>query len=179
MTAVNYVRDRNAGNLDRIWAAGVKPSEVMISSIAAQLCILAVQLALMLTCGIFIFRLPMEGPWVILIFLCFLVGLTGMMYGLVISSFCEEESSAMQLATGSFFPALLLSGVIWPLEAIPKGISYISYALPTTWAAEAIRSVMTRGGSLPFFDVYMGFVVVGAWIAFFFALALSALKSKS
>jgi len=46
---------------------------------------------------------------------------------------------------GTFFPSMLLSGVIWPIEAIPEWLRYISYALPTTWAAESMRSVMLRG----------------------------------
>lgn len=49
------------------------------------------------------------------------------------------------MALGSFFPVLLLSGVLWPLEAIPQGLRYISYGLPTTWAVEAMRSLMLRG----------------------------------
>lgn len=40
---------------------------------------------------------------------------------------------------------LLLSGVLWPLEGIPIGLRYVAYALPTTWAAEAMRSIMLRG----------------------------------
>jgi len=37
-----------------------------------------------------------------------------MMYGLTIASNVESEQGAMQLALGTFFPVLLLSGVIWP-----------------------------------------------------------------
>ena len=36
-------------------------------------------------------------------------------------------------------------GVMWPLEGMPLALRYISYVLPTTYAAEAMRSIMGRG----------------------------------
>ena len=49
---------------------------------------------------------------ILLFFICILLGITGMMFGLVIASKVREERDAMQAALGSFFPALLLSGVM-------------------------------------------------------------------
>ena len=102
----------------------------------------------------------------------------------MISSLCQQETSAMQIMAGSVYPVLLMSGeyrplvitivikpsprlrkawvrpmnnrrlmimimpcvgIIWPLEGMPKFLRYISYALPTTYAAEAMRSIMGRG----------------------------------
>lgn len=46
------------------------------------------------------------------------------------------------------FTVLLLSGILWPVEALPEWIQPVSYALPTTWTAEAFRSIMIRGWGL-------------------------------
>ena len=40
---------------------------------------------------------------------------------------------------------ITLLGIIWPVEGMPKFLRYISYALPTTHAAEAMRSIIGRG----------------------------------
>ncbi len=117
---------------------------------------LTVQVSFLLIVALGIFQLPMVGSYVLVMTLSLLLGLTGMMVGLVISSLCEEEREAMQLALGSFFPAQLLSGIIWPLEAVPMGLRYISYMLPTTWAAGAMRSIMSRGWGITEFDVWIG-----------------------
>ena len=37
------------------------------------------------------------------------------------------------------------TGVIWPLEGMPKWLQYISAALPATYPAEAMRAIMGRG----------------------------------
>jgi hypothetical protein len=40
---------------------------------------------------------------------------------------------------------MLPVGLIWPLEAIPTWLLYISYCLPMTFAGEAMRSILGRG----------------------------------
>jgi ABC-type multidrug transport system permease subunit len=77
--------------------------------------------------------------------LAMLQGLAGMSYGMFLSSVFYDEVTAMQIMGGTYYPALLLSGVIWPIEGMPVVLRYISYCLPTTYAAEAMRSIMERG----------------------------------
>jgi ABC-type polysaccharide/polyol phosphate export permease len=60
--------------------------------------------------------------WVIL--LTILQGICGMAFGLVVSALCDNEQDAIQLALGSFYPNLLLSGIIWPLEGMPEQLRY-------------------------------------------------------
>ena len=43
------------------------------------------------------------------------------------------------------FRHLIFVGVIWPLEAMPVWLRYFAKALPTTFAAEAMRSILARG----------------------------------
>ncbi len=58
---------------------------------------------------------PVSDSSVALLFLVSI--LLGMMFGLTITSKVTEERDAMQSALASFFPALLLSGVMWPVES--------------------------------------------------------------
>lgn len=84
--------------------------------------------------------------------------------GMVVSSLCDEENSAIQLALGSFYPNLLLSGVIWPLEGMPVALRYVSYFLPQTYAVESLRSVFGRGWGIDRPEVYVGIVISFGWI---------------
>ena len=60
---------------------------------------------------------------------------------------------AIQLALGSFYPNLLLSGIIWPLEGMPQVLRYLSYILPQTFACEAMRGILSRGWGLGWMQV--------------------------
>jgi len=60
---------------------------------------------------------------------------------------------------------------MWPLEAIPYWFVWISYALPTTWAAEAMRSIMIRDWSLTHSNVWVAFLVCIGWTTVFISVA--------
>lgn len=178
LTAVAFVVDQKSGTLDRMWAAGVRASEVMMSQVITQFFVLLGQVLLLLFVALVIFKLPMVGNVGLVIGVAMLLGLTGMIYGLVIATICEEERSAMQMALGSFFPALLLSGVLWPVQGVPVPLNYVSNALPTTWAADSVRSIMSRGWGIEYFEVWMGFVVPLAWAAFLFLIAVRGMRTQ-
>jgi hypothetical protein len=69
-------------------------------------------------------QVPARGPMIWVILLTILQGICGMAFGLVVSALCDNEQDAIQLALGSFYPNLLLSGIIWPLEGMPEQLRY-------------------------------------------------------
>ena len=66
-----------------------------------------------------------------------------------------EFQDAIQLALGSFYRNLLLSGIIWPLEGMPQVLRYLSYILPQTFACEAMRGILSRGWGLGWMQVQL------------------------
>jgi ABC-type multidrug transport system permease subunit len=86
-------------------------------------------------------------------------------------AFSPRLTAAAQVGMGTFFPSLMLSGIIWPLEGMTWWLRYVAYCLPTTWAAESMRSVMLRGWGIEKEHVWAGFVAVAGYIALFSALA--------
>ena len=178
LTALVFVVDSKSGVMDRGWSAGIRANEVMLSHSATQLLILTVQIWILLFFGQVVFELPMEGSIVLVFVITLLLAFAGVMYGLVIAAVCSEERQAMQLALGSFFPALLLSGVIWPVQAIPPYLRWMSLALPTTWAASAGRDVMSRGWGLADREVWLGVLVIAGWNVLMFAIAATRLRTQ-
>ena len=80
---------------------------------------------------------------------------------------------------GSFYPILMLSGILWPVEAMPDFLQKISWYFPNTATAQAMRDVMTKGWDITFPSVQLGLGVIGAWIVLFNVLTFIALKIKS
>ncbi|XP_044743835.1 ABC transporter G family member 23 isoform X2 [Chrysoperla carnea] len=178
LTSSALIIERTEGLLDRSWVAGVTPTEVLFSHVVTQFVVMCGQTALVLIFMIIVFGVECKGDigWVIA--LTILQGLCGMCFGFVISAVCELERNAIQLALGSFYPTLLLSGVIWPVEGMPIVLRYISLCLPLTMATTATRSMLTRGWSIDEPDVYNGFISTIIWIALFLSISLVVLKFK-
>ena len=120
-----------------------------------------------------------------------------MVSNLFIHTFICQD--AIQLSLGSFYPNLLLSGIIWPLEGMPDYLRwdlkartrsndhgddtlnlfrYISYVLPQTFACQALRGIMSRGWGLEWTPVYRGFLVTLAWITALLAISTIVLKIR-
>ncbi|XP_031843264.1 ABC-type transporter snustorr isoform X3 [Nomia melanderi] len=178
LTSSVLIIERMEGLLDRSWVAGVTPGEVLFSHVITQFVVMCGQTALVLIFMILVFNVECKGEigWVIV--LTILQGLCGMCFGFVISAICELERNAIQLALGSFYPTLLLSGVIWPVEGMPTVLRYVSQGLPLTMATTSLRSMLTRGWSIAEPDVYYGFIATIIWIVLFLTISIMVLKFK-
>lgn len=179
LTALSFVLERKEGLLDRCWVAGVSSLEMMLAHLFSQLLVISVQIFLLLIFILLVFKIPNEGSLILIIILIVLQGITGISFGLVISSAIDDEQTANQAALGMFYPNLMISGVIWPVECIPFPLRYISMALPQTFAAESLRCIMYRGWGLSQMLVWRGFAVTLGWNTFFIILATVILKLRT
>ena len=98
--------------------------------------------------------------------------------GLMISSICDDEMSAMHLAMGSLMPNLLFSGIIWPTEGMPTALRYISHWMPMTGAVESLRNILSRGWAIEQPDVYIGFLTTGGWIVALVFVSLTVVRVR-
>jgi ABC-type multidrug transport system permease subunit len=145
LTALGFVIELKEGLLSRVYVAGARPVEVILAMLLTQIVILSMQILFMLIFALLVFNLPLAGNLFFAIVFMMSLGLLGMTYGIFISTMVSTEIDAVQFAVGTFFPVLLLSGVLWPVESVPVPLIYLSKALPTTWGGNAMRSVLIRG----------------------------------
>lgn len=157
---------------------GVNPGEILFSHVVTQFLVMFGQTVLLLIAMFWIFDLECKGDMFLVIFLSMLQGLNGMCFGFVISAVCELERNAIQLSLGSFYPTLLLSGILWPLEGMPAALIKIAELLPLTMATTALRSIMAKNWSITEPVVYYGFISTLVWICIFLTVSLVLLKAK-
>ncbi|KAJ7987453.1 hypothetical protein DPEC_G00326640 [Dallia pectoralis] len=179
LTALSFVIERKEGLMDRCWVAGVSSLETILAHLISQLFVISVQVVLLLILMLVVFKIPNEGSLVLVVALIVLQGVTGISFGLVISAAIDDEQNANQAALGIFYPNLIVSGIIWPVECIPYPLRYISLALPQTYASEALRCIMYRGWGLSKMMVWRGFAVTLGWNTFFLILATVILKLRT
>lgn len=168
LTTMAFVGERYDGTLDRIFAAGTRPSEVLIGHLSAFTTILVGQVAVVILIATLGFDITIKGSVILLFILGMLLGWAAMCLGLFVSSKAASEFQAMQINMPVLFPVLLLSGILWPVEALPTWIQPLSWALPTTWTAEGFRSIMLRGWGLESTEVQIA-------LAYNFLFAVAAL----
>jgi ABC-type multidrug transport system permease subunit len=180
LTAVVLIQERKEGLMDRTWVAGVSVAEIIISQVVTQFFILLVQIILMLVFVLWVFQVynRSAGNIPLLMVLALLQGMTGMSFGLVISAICGDENTALQVSIATFYPVLVLSGVLWPLEGMPTVLRYLGSALPMTYPAQAMRAAMGRGWGLEYEEVWRGFVLGITWFIVFLFIAGIGLRIR-
>jgi ABC-type multidrug transport system permease subunit len=140
-TASNYVIERQLGLIERSYLAGVKIIELLLSQLIIYSALMLIQIGIVLLLLIFFLEIQLKPSSIpILVSLIFLQGFCGLCYGLCLAALFYDQDTVLQLTIGSFYPILLMSGIIWPIEAQPLWLSkYISKFLPLTYATEAFR----------------------------------------
>ncbi|HEV2375664.1 MAG TPA: ABC transporter permease [Streptosporangiaceae bacterium] len=166
ITSLGVVRERQAGTLEQLAVMPLRPRDVFLGKIVPYFAVAVLDLALVLGVGIALFNVPFHGSVAVLglgalLFLFVTLGL-----GVLVSSVSQNQGQAIQLSLMIMLPQILLSGLIFPLSAIPLGVRWISALLPLTYFTEISRGVMLRAEPIgplwqPFtFLAVLGVVVV-------------------
>ena len=172
LTGIGAIIERKLGLVDRLSASGVTETVLMLSLMTVQCFIMTGQLCILFVMALLVFDTPFMGNIALAILIAYLQGVSGLVFGIIVSAVCTEETQAMQLSLGTFYPIMLLSGVIWPLDAIPYPLRYISYALPPTLPAAAMRDVFLRGWGISYREVWGGILVNVGFICLFLTIAV-------
>ncbi|XP_063608596.1 ABC transporter G family member 20-like [Penaeus indicus] len=178
LTALSFIIERKEGLLDRSWVAGVQSSEVMLAHLTTQMMVMLVQIALILVFMFPVFQLPCEGNMLWVVLLSVLQGFCGMTFGLMTSALSNDENTAIMMALGIFYPLLLLSGIVWPVQGIPIALRYVSYILPQTYACDAIRAVLYKGWDITYPTVYLGYIITIVWLFVHLIIAEVAIRIR-
>lgn len=113
ITSTIFITDRLEGIWDRTLVAGISTSELLLAHIITQSSVMLVQCAEIVVLSVFIFDTQNHGDNVTVVVLLMMLGFAGMLYGLFISIFCDSHTMANFMATGSFYPMIILCGMLF------------------------------------------------------------------
>jgi len=148
LTAVSIVRERTGGTLTRMLVAPVRSWEIVVGYAVAFSLVAGLQAAelLAVSWGVFGIRVAGGVGPVVLVLVLFVLGLQGL--GTLLSMIARNEFQAMQLVLILLIPSIMLGGVFWPPETMPRVIRGIALVLPLTHANVALRRLMLAGRGL-------------------------------
>ena len=137
--------ERERGTIEQLMITPVRKLELMLGKTIPYLVIGLCDLVIVLLVSWMLFNVPVRGSLPLLFgeALLFLTATLGM--GLVISTVARTQLQAMQMSVFVQLPQMLLSGLIFPLAAMPWGVRWISYLLPLTYFVSVARGVLLKG----------------------------------
>ncbi len=174
ITSVAMLRERTSGTLERLMSLPLSKGGLLGGYGIAFGVLAAVQAAVVCTVGFTWLGLDAShGVWLVAL-LAIGNALLGMSLGLFASAFARTEFQAVQFMPAIVFPQILLCGLFAPRDAMAEVLQWISYALPLTYAYDAL-SKSTHPGDLGGIFALDVAVVVGSTAI---ALGLGALTLR-
>jgi ABC-2 type transport system permease protein len=148
LTALTVVREREIGTMEQILVSPLRPVEFMLGKTIPFVVISLVDMVIIILVGVFWFEVPFRGSMLVLFLgaITFLFNSVGL--GLFISTVSSTQQQAMMAGTFFFTPAILLSGLIFPIPNMPLFFQYLTYLNPLRYFVVVVQGIFLRGDGL-------------------------------
>jgi len=170
MTNNAIVREKEMGTFEMLISAPVTGTEVILGKTIPYLILGLSQFPLILALATLVFRVPQKGSFVMLLLATTAFVLTTVAMGTLISTFCKNQSQASLAAFLFLFPAIMFSGLMFPIENMPTYVQWLAYIDPIAYYMGLLRNIMLKGGDLYYETTRIGallvLAVVSIWISF-------------
>jgi len=145
LTGISVVKEKENNTLEQLLVSPISKTELIIAKLLPYSIIGLFEFYFILALSYVIFHLPLALSAFIPLILLSIVYISAMMaVGLFISIISQSQQQAMFIAIFIIIPSVLLSGMIFPIEAMPSFIQPIAYIFPLTYFNEIIRGVLIK-----------------------------------
>ncbi len=162
MTALNIVREKEAGTLDQLNVTPVRRSTFIAAKLIPFWLIGLVQLTVGLLAATLLFRIPIEGPLWLVYGGASLYLIAALAVGLWVSSVAETQQQAVFVAFSLMMIYILMSGLFTPVRSMPDWAQGIAAMNPLMHFIAMMRAVMLKGAGVMDVLPRLGALVVSA-----------------
>lgn len=148
VTAMGLAREREVGTLEQLLVTPIGPFTLMIGKVLPYALFGLIDQTLILLIGNLVFDVPLGGSLFTLFIATTGYLLCTLSVGLLIAASARTQQKAFM---GGFFfmlPAILLSGFMTPIEAMPRWMQPLTLIDPMRHFVAASRSILLRDASL-------------------------------
>ncbi len=176
LSIISFIHERTAGTLARLLSTPVTEGELVTGYALAFGTVGLLQSMVVLASALLLFNIHVEGSLLLVLLVIFLLGVGMQGLGFLLSANARNEFQAIQFIPVILFPSILLSGVFWPIQAVPDVLRPISYFLPLTYAVDGARSVMVRGWGME--QVWPDLVILALFAVAMLTLSVLLMKRR-
>lgn len=145
LTSMAIVRERERGTLEQLMVTPIKPFELMLGKILPYIVLGYIQITVALIIGVTVFDVPIRGSLLELYLLTLFFITASLGLGILISNVAKNQMQAMQMGFFVMLPSIMLSGFMFPRDAMPRLIYYLSNLIPLTYYLDIIRGIVLKG----------------------------------
>ena len=146
LTALVVAREWERGTMESLLSTRVRRIDIVLGKYIPYFCLGLASMIFNVTMCIGVFKVPFRGNYFIFFIVSSLFLFTLLGIGLLISSKLKNQFLASQVSLGiGFLPALLLSGLIFPISSMPLFFQYLTGILPPKYFIIFVESEYMAG----------------------------------
>ena len=145
LTAMAVVRERELGTMEQLMVTPIQPIEFMLGKTLPAAFIGLVDVALVVTGALVVFKIPFRGNPLLLLLCVILFLFTTLGAGLFMSTISNTQQQAMMTSFMFATPAFMLSGFAFPIRNMPVAVQYLTYLNPLRYFMEIVRTIFLKG----------------------------------
>ncbi|HXG41062.1 MAG TPA: ABC transporter permease [Candidatus Limnocylindrales bacterium] len=193
LTGISFLRERLGGTLERLLATPVTRAEIVVGYGLGFGVFATLQVVVLTAFVLGELRLPALGPVpeisvglgvptagspLLTFAIALLLALGAVNLGIFLSTFARTELQVLQFIPLVIVPQGLLSGIFWPVDALPEPLRPVARAMPLTYAVDGLRDVMIRGAGLADPAIQLDLAVLAAIALVLVALAVRTIRRE-
>ncbi|MBE0603816.1 MAG: ABC transporter permease, partial [Deltaproteobacteria bacterium] len=144
-TSMAVVREKEVGTIEQLLVSPITPTEFILGKTLPFAIVGYVDVLLVTLVGVLWFDVPIRGSVPLLAVASTFYLMTTLGIGLLISTVCRTQQQAMMTVFFVFFPCILLSGFMFPIENMPPAARYLTYLDPLRYFLVILRGIFLKG----------------------------------
>lgn len=146
MTSISIVREKEKGTMEVLLVSPTPPLVIIAAKVVPYLILAFLILISILLMSAFVLHVPVRGSlfWIFAVSTLYI--LLALSLGLLVSNVAQTQLVALLLsAMVLIMPIIMLSGMLFPVESMPRILQYLSATIPTRYYISAMRKLMIMG----------------------------------
>ena len=177
MTSISIVREKEKGTMEVLLVSPTKPLMIIVAKLVPYLVLAFTILSIILLMSFFVLGVPIKGSlfWIYVVSTIYI--LLALSLGILVSTIAETQLVALLIsAMLLMMPVIMLSGMMFPIESMPKILQYISAIIPTRYYISAMRKLMIMGTGIE--EIYFEVSILISMLIALMSLVLAKFNKR-
>lgn len=177
MTSISIVREKEKGTMEVLLVSPIRPIMIVVAKVIPYLVLAFVILIVILLMATFVLNVPIQGSlfWIFVVSTIYI--LLALSLGLLVSTIAKTQLMALLISAMVLMtPIIMLSGMMFPIESMPKILQYVSAVVPTRYYISAMRKLMIMGVGIE--QIYYEVIVLIGMFATLLTLSLAKFNKR-
>jgi ABC-2 type transport system permease protein len=170
------VKERERGTLEQLFVTPIGKADYLIGKVLPYAALGVVQVTLTFIVGILWFQVPFNGSLLVIGTGLLLFMLSALGLGMIVSLMSRTRQQAQQTSMFLMMPSMMLSGFMFPIDAFPRWLYFLTFLIPLRYILVIVRSNFLKGSS--FLSLWPQFLAMAVFSVAIFLFGLSRFSKR-